>query len=261
MRTIALVNQQGGVGKTATVVNLGHALARRGYRTLIVDLDPQGHLATCLGIFRPPASGSDAVLIDGDTVAAQRVSSRELMDLLPAGRRLAQLEGLGGGCERASLLREALYRETLPYDYALFDCPPSAGMLVANALLAVDDILVPMAGDCLSLTGLAKLMANLQRLEDLRDKPLHRWIFLNRFVARRRLSQEVMQKLLEHFSGQLLQTTVREAAVIAESAGAGRTVFEYRSNCKSATEFGALCDDLLQQRLMDNEQKRTSHVA
>ena len=261
MRTIAVINQKGGVGKTTTAVNLGHALALTGKRVMLVDLDPQGHLSACLGLFRAPGEGMDSVLLDGKPLTGFAVGTRELLQIVPAGNRLGDFEQVAGGVERAHLLRKAVEADMPDVDYLLFDCPPSAGLLVVNAVVAADDVLVPVAGDYLSLTGLAKLMGTLKRIEGLRDKPLVKWIFLSRFIARRRLSQEVLGKLLQHFPQHLLKTSIREAAVLAECAGAGRTIFEYRGKSKSAEEFRQLADDLLQARVMQDEQRQTSHVA
>lgn len=261
MRTIAVINQKGGVGKTTTTVNLGHALSLQGKRVMLVDLDPQGHLATCLGVYRAPAEGVDSVLLEGSTLSERAVATRELLQLVPAGKNLQAFESVSGGVERAQILRNSIQQSPPDVDYLLFDCPPSAGLLDVNAVVASDDLLVPVAGDFLSLTGLAKLMGTVAKLERLRDRRLKKWVFLNRFVARRRLSKEVFGKILEHFPQSLLRTTVREAAVLAECAGAGRTVFEYRAKSKSAEEFRALADDLLQGKVMQDEQRQDCYVA
>ena len=261
MRSIAIINQKGGVGKTTTAVNLGHALARRGNRVTLVDLDPQGHLAACLGLFRLPNKGMDQVLLHGQDIAEQLISSRELIDVVPAGRELGEFEHIDGGIERARVLRQAIGRSVPDTDFMVFDCPPSAGLLVANAVAAVDDVLVPVAGDYVSLTGLTRLMLTIRKLEPLRAGPLGKAIFLSRFIARRRLSSEVMGKLLEHFPTLLLRTSIREAAALAECAGAGRTIFEYKPNSKSAAEFDSLADDFLKHRVMGDEQEQNSDVA
>lgn len=261
MRSIAVINQKGGVGKTTTTINLGHALANLGNRVTLVDLDPQGHLAACMGLFRAPHKGIDEVLLNGGSMDELKVSTRELIDLIPAGDRLDEFEYQSGGLERAKILRDRIAESCPDTDYLLFDCPPSAGMLVANTVVAVDDILVPVAGDYLSLTGLARLMLTLKKLEALRDKPVNKWIFLSRFVPRRRLSQEALDRLLEHFSDHLLSTQVREAAVMAECAGAGRSIFEYRPKSKSAAEFAQLADDLLNGRILRDEQEKSPNVA
>ncbi|RMG38656.1 MAG: ParA family protein [Gammaproteobacteria bacterium] len=245
MKTMAVINQKGGVGKTTTAVNLGHALARTGRRVMVVDLDPQGHLSPCLGLFRALPQGVDRVLLGEDTLGEHAISTRELMELVPAGNGLGEVERLQGGTERGRLLRQAIDRQPPDVDYLIFDCPPSAGLLVMNALFAVDQALIPVAGDFLSLTGLARLMGTLGRVEALRQRPLERSIFLSRYVARRRLSREVREKILEHFPDHLMETFISEAAVLAECAGAGRTIFEYRARSRSAAEFEALAGELI----------------
>ena len=260
MQTIAVINQKGGVGKTTTAVNMGHALAMQGRRVMLVDLDPQGHLAPCLGVFRAPREGIDQVLLQGAALESVAVATRELLQLVPAGAELGEVERLQGGSERGQLLQRALARSRPDVDYLLFDCPPSAGLLVMNAVLAADHVMIPVAGDYLSLTGLANLVNTLRRVEGLRATPLRKWIFMSRFVARRRLSREVLGKIMQHFPHYLLPTAIREAAVLAECAGAGRTIFEYRGKSKSAEEFRSLADDFLQGRVMSDEQQ-TSHVA
>ena len=260
MKTIAVINQKGGVGKTTTTVNLGHALALRGRRVMLVDLDPQGHLAPCLGVFRAPREGVGQALLRGKSLGEVAIATRELVQLVPAGSELAEVERLQGGMERGRLLRDALQRSLPDVDYILLDCPPSAGLLVMNAVLAADTALIPVAGDYLSLTGLAHLMGTLKKVGSLRDEPLRKRIFMSRFISRRRLSREVLEKILHHFPQYLMPASIREAAVLAECAGAGRTVFEYRGKSKSAEEFRLLADDLLQQRVMSDEQQN-SHVA
>jgi chromosome partitioning protein len=261
MRSIAVFDQQGGAGKTTTAVNLGHALAMRGRRVVLVDLDPRGHLTSSLGIFRAPRHGVDQVLLRQAPLLAHAIDTRELLQLLPAGQELAAVEKLDGGVERGARLRDALRDCDRDIDYLVFDCPPSAGLLMANAILAVDEVLAPVAGDYLSLTAIAKLMVTLKRFEAWREQPLRLRLFLSRFMPRRRLSQEVQRKLLHHFPGQLLATAIREAAVVAEAAAAGRTVFEYRGHSKSAVEFRCLCGDLLEGRMLVHEQVRARDVA
>ncbi len=260
MQSLAVINQKGGVGKTTTAVNLGHALARAGHRVMLVDLDPQGHLSPCLGLFRAPAQGADQVLLAEPGLGDHAVSTRELLQVVPAGNDLGEVERLRGGVERGRLLQQAIDRRPPEVDYLLFDCPPSAGLLVMNALFAVDRVLVPVAGDFLSLTGLARLMGTLHKIEALRQRPLVRHVFLSRFVARRRLSREVREKIIEHFPSNLLESGISEAAVLAECAGAGRTIFEYRAKSRSAAEFSALATELL--GLGDKEYgQQASHVA
>ena len=249
MRRIAIVNQKGGVGKTTITANLGHALALCGQHVMVVDLDPQGQLAASFGIFRPPVRGIDRVMFDGADLESVQINTRNLLSLIPAGSRLNDIERMThGGASRAKLLQYAVKNSLSEQDYVLYDCPPSSGMLVANAIFAVDEILIPVAGDYFSLNSLAKMLAVLKKFEQFRTRPLKQWIELSRYIPRRRLSKEVRRKLLTYFPGMLLYTPIREASVMAECPGVGRTIFEYRGTSRSAKEFMNLACDVMDHR-------------
>ncbi|MEW8586904.1 MAG: ParA family protein, partial [Candidatus Thiodiazotropha sp.] len=227
--------------------NLGHALALAGHRVTVIDLDPQGQLASSYGIFRAPAKGIDEVMFNALAPAAVKQGIRDMLTLIPAGSRLQEIEYLhDGGASRAHLLRRALEGRLDDQAFVLFDCPPSSGLLVANALLAADEALIPVAGDHMSLNGLAKTMITIKKFEPYLKQPLRQWVALNRYFPRRRLSKEVSGKLKQHFPEQLINTRIRESAVIAECPGIGRTIFEYRPGSQSAKEFSALASELLQ---------------
>ena len=261
MRVVAVANQKGGVGKTTTVVNLGHALAQSGRRVLLADLDPQSHLAACMGMRNPDCIGMDSVLVHAGEMSDHVIGSRENLSLVPAGSGLGEFEYLEGGVERALVLRDSLAGVAASTDIVLLDCAPSTGMLMVNAIAAADDVLIPVAGDYLSLTGLARLMLTLKRLQALRKKGSREWMFFSRFTPRRRLSQEVYAKVMKHFPRHLLCGAIQEAAALAECAGAGKSIFEYRRSSRSAREFTALANDLLNERVVGNERGTSSHVA
>ena len=247
MKVVAVLNQKGGVGKTTLTANLGHALALTGKKVVVLDLDPQGHLSASLGIFKPPRHGLGDVLNGDASMQTVKIETRESMQLIPAGISLREIEEFGGNAkERMHLLQNALPQLAAETDYVLIDCPPSSGLLAANAILAVDEIMIPVSGDYLSLNGLAHLMITLKRFDGLRKKPLKKKIVLSRFVARRRLSQEVLEKLLEHFPGLIFQTAIREASALAECPGVGRTIFEYREFSSSAEDFRMLAQDFIE---------------
>lgn len=130
--------------------------------------------------------------------------------------------------------------------FVLFDCPPSSGLLVANAIFAADEALIPVSGDHMSLNGLAKMLVTIKKFEPYLEKSIRQWVGLNRSFPRRRLAKEVEGKLRKHFPEQLLNTQIREAAVIAECPGIGRTIFEYKPSSQSAKEFQDLASELLE---------------
>jgi len=249
MRLIAVINQKGGVGKTTVTTNLGHALALQGKQVTVIDLDPQGQLSASLGVFRPPSRGICDVMHGETSIDSVKLSTRNGMFLIPAGDGLGEIERLQeGGPERAKLLKNALSRTSADQDFILLDCPPASGILIANAIIAADEVLIPVTGDYLGLNGLAHLLKTLKHFDKMREKPLKQFILLSRLNPRRRLAREVIGKLSKHFSGNLLASPIHEAAVLAECPGAGRTIFEYRMKSRSAKEFSQLAVDVIERR-------------
>lgn len=252
-RVIAVMNQKGGVGKTTTALNLSHAFARNGRRVLALDLDPQGQLAASLG-FRGNVDGVDAALLGPAHFEDLSNEVREGLQLVPPGPHLIDVERMhDGGIARGSLLREALEASDLNAELVVLDCPPSSGLIGMNALMAADDILMPVSSDYLALHGLSRLMSVLNKLESQQLHPARKWIVLTRYQDRRRLAREVKAKLLQYFPGRVLATSVREAVALSESPSFGKTIFEYRPNARSAEEYQCLAEDFLCGRVMQDE--------
>lgn len=243
-RIIAVMNQKGGVGKTTTATNLCHGLALQGQRVIAVDLDPQGHLSASLG-HHATDPGLDQLMDGSAQVDEVMRPVREHLVLVPPGSRLNEVEGLSeGGTSRGRLLRDALAR--LPErDFVIIDCPPSSGLLGMNALLATNELLIPVTGDYLSLSGLSRLMRILQQLEGKTGRHLPARMVMTRFNARRRHAREVQEKIRQYFPQQLVSTTIREAAALAESPSFGKSIFEYRPGSISAREYQALIREYL----------------
>lgn len=245
-RIIAVLNQKGGVGKTTITTNLVHGIARKGYKVLAIDLDPQAQLTTSLGVSQQNLKGLDDCLLEGELLANVLYPVRENLELIPAGVELSEVERLAeGGVSRGMLLKKALKDNIQKYDYVFIDCPPSSGLLVVNAIFATKEVLVPMTGDFLALEGLSHLMATLKNFEQALRHELRQWLVLSRFQARRRLSQEVRDKLIKYFPNKVLATEISESVVLAESPSYGETIFEYKPNSKSAVEYESLVDDLI----------------
>ncbi len=251
MRRVAVINQKGGVGKTTVCTNLAHALVLAGQKVTVLDLDPQAHLTASLGIHDPDIQGMASVLLDGVPIDEAVVQARERLQLVPAGSRLGDVEHWqNAGGPRGELLQQALQGRFEDQDFVLFDCPPASGFVAVNALFAVDEVLIPMPGDYLALQGLSYLMGTLHNFEQALNRRFTQWIVLARFQARRRLAQDVRQKLLEYFPGQVLATQIRETAALAECSSFGKTIFEYRAKSQIAGDCRKLADDFLNRRTM-----------
>ncbi len=253
MRRLAILNHKGGVGKTTTCLNLASAFADQGLKVLCVDLDPQGHLAVSLGVTEAGLEGVDSLFFDDAELSGLLIEAREGIDLLPAGYRLGEIERLAAeGRERAQVLRRKLDTVEAEYDLLLIDCPPNSGLLNFNALFAADEVLIPVSGDYLALHGLSQLLRTLNSAERFMKKPIRMWIALTRFAVRRRLANQVRDKLIKYFPDKLLTTAVRENAPLAESPSFGKSIFDYSRRSNGAQDYRALADDLLYGRVVSS---------
>ncbi len=240
------MNQKGGVGKTTTVINLGHALALLGKKTILLDMDPQGQVATGLGLDNE-LGGMDEVLIDGKALEDKLLHARDNLDVVPAGTRLAEFEQVStGGASRGYRLKQAIEKATLDdVDYVLIDCPPSAGLLGLNAMFAVDEMIVPVSGDYLSLQGLSRLMQILKRAQAISGKEVLLWLASTRMQMRRRLTEEVRKRILKYFPGRVFQTLIRESVALAECPSFGKSIFDYKKKSKGAEDYQSLAQDVI----------------
>lgn len=250
-RVVAIINQKGGVGKTTTSANLTHALAKAGKKVTVIDLDPQGHLAVSFGEFNRNTSGIDEVLLGITDISENLVAVRENLQLIVAGPRLQEIEQLSeGGAKRGDLLRKALHENLSDQDFVFIDCPPSSGLLVANALFAADEILVPMTSDFLALQGLSHMMGTIKRFEKALQRKYKLFLVMSRYASTRRISKDVLSTMLQHFPQQVLGTVIRETALLAECPSFGKTILEYRPGSRSARDFRSLAKDFLEGKVM-----------
>lgn len=249
---IAIINQKGGVGKTTTTLNLSHALAHFDKKILVIDLDPQSHLTAGFGVLKREQKGIADVLLGETDLSDVIQETRENVFIIPAGTRLGELEHLSsGGAKRGYLLKEALSHHVNHYDYVLIDCPPSSGILGMNALLAANEVLVPVSGDFFALQGLSRLMGIFQHIETILKRKTKKWVVLTRFHDRRKLAKEVKEKILSYFPDCVFQTAIRETVALAESPGFGQTIFEYKPKCNGANDYMELAADIIDNRVIN----------
>lgn len=247
MRKLAIINQKGGVGKTTTTANLGYMLANKGYKVTLIDLDPQGSLTISLGVSWSNRPGIEDLLFNDEILSDVVIDSRKNLKLIPAGNRLGEVEQYG---ESASGVAKKLKKAVndLGGDFVLIDCPPSSGFLIISALYSVDEVLIPIAGDYLTLHGLSHLIGTLSSFEDRLGHKIKKWFAVTRYHPRRRLAKDVKDKLIQYFPGQVLKTMIRETSALSEAPSFGKVVAEYQANSNGAVDYSRLADDLCESR-------------
>lgn len=245
-RTIALINQKGGVGKTTSAVNIGAGLQNLGYRVLLIDLDAQAHLTYSFGI---PADDLEFTIYDllKDEVLFEKVKiKKQNLTIIPASIELAAAEiEFSTEVGREAFLKNTLIKHS-SYDFILLDCPPNLGLLTLNALTAASEVFVPLQAEFLSIKGLNKLMDMVEKVK-LRVNPGLEitGIMATLFDLRLKLHQEVFENLQLHFKEKLFNTVIRRNVALAEAASFGKTIFEYAPQSHGAKDYKALCQEIL----------------
>lgn len=233
-RIITISNQKGGVGKTTTAVNLAAALARKGMRVLVIDLDPQGNASTALGVeHHNQVQGSYEVLVEDLPMAEAVQQSPEHQNLycLPATINLAGAEiDMVGFPEREQVLRKALekFMEVKALDYVFIDSPPSLGLLTVNALCAATEVLVPIQCEYYALEGVTQLVSNIERVKRaLNPSLVISSILLTMYDTRTRLAAEVVEEVKKYFPAQTLSALIPRSVRLSEAPSFGQTAISY----------------------------------
>jgi chromosome partitioning protein len=260
MRTIAIINQKGGCGKTTTSINLAACLARLGQKTLLVDMDPQGHCAVGLAVPEEQIERTvfDALLEDRDGKPVKLADTVWQIatdyDLAPSNIKLAGFEQLfAGRIGREDRLKKAIEPLSHLYRWCIIDCPPSVGLITFNALRACDEAIVPVETGYFSLHGLAKMMETLEILREKCDKEILVRILPTLYDTRTKLAREVLSELRAKFKEYLMESTVNFNTKLKEAASFGQPISEYDPGSRGYKDFVNLARELMGQRPIQDE--------
>ena len=264
MRSLAIINQKGGVGKTTTAVNLAAALAEAGQRVCVLDLDPQAHASLHLGVALKEGEPSIYNVLTEDLPLAEvRRQVADNLWIVPADLNLAAAElELANEVGREVILRDKLVsdlseHETSPFDFLILDCPPSLGVLTLNALTAVDEVFLPLQPHFLALHGLSKLLRTIEIVAQRLNPTLRlTGVVLCMYESGTRLAAEVTNDVQEFFSrhaankgvwarAQSFQTKIRRNIRLAEAPSFGQSIFQYAPQSHGAEDYRELAEEVL----------------
>jgi len=268
MRTIAIVNQKGGCGKTTVSINLASALAEFGKDTLLVDMDPQSHCAVGLAVPEEQIEQSIYdVLISksrGEPVRLQEIlwQISDRLELAPSSIDLSAFEQqMVGVMERESCLRNVLGEIKNDYDYVVIDCPPAVGLLTFNALRAATDVIVPVETGYFALHGLSKQLETLSILCKRCSQRVNANVLASMYDIRTKMAREILGELRSHFSDKMFKTVVNFNTKIKEAASFGQPICEYDPASRGQMDFRALAEEIISCESKDEHHEMVNTLA
>jgi len=253
MPIISLAIQKGGSGKTTTAINLGAALQREGKSVLLIDADPQANLTQSLGINDEPEKSLYTELkkeMAGESSDLQQVivETKTGLHLIPSSLELAvaelELVSVYGREQLFSWMLEQIHGK---YDFIFIDCPPAFGMLTVNALVASDEVLIPLQGEFLPLKGVHSFIHHFNAIKKKLNPKLDLLGFvLIKFDERKIMNRNVQQQLMEEYPGKLFNTFIRTSIELAKAQEAGKDIFSFNKNSTVAEDYQKLAAEFLQ---------------
>jgi len=252
---ISVINQKGGVGKTTTVINLASALAQKGKRILVVDLDPQGNATTGLGKSNNDESNSIYNVLIGKTSVQNAIQESNIknLDLIGSNVNLSGLEvETANDANRAFLLKKILLNENQSlirrYENIFIDCPPSLSLLTVMSLVLADDLLIPLQTEFFALEGISQLVKTIDRIKVNLNPDLGiRGVLLTMYDKRNKLSSQVDMEARKHFEDKVYKTVVPRNVRLSEAPSHGMPCIVYDKKCSGSKSYIKLAEEFLEQ--------------
>ncbi|MBQ9779539.1 MAG: ParA family protein [Clostridia bacterium] len=248
-KIISFANQKGGVGKTTSAVNIAASLGILGYKTLLVDLDPQGNATSGVGIAKKGLKYTIKDILAGEISAKDVIleTKYEKLWLIPSNITLAgaEFDLFQEEEDPQNIMKNAFAEIKDEYDYIIIDCPPSLGMLTVNSLTASDGVVIPMQCEFYALEGLSQLMITISKIKTHYNNTLNvTGILITMYTNRLLLTQQVKSELKKHYAGKLFENPISRGVKLSEAPGFGKPVYYHDKHSKGANEYLAVAHEL-----------------
>lgn len=245
---IAIANQKGGVGKTTTAINLAAGLAHKGFRTLLVDLDPQANTTISFAEPRELQASMYEVLVEGLPLADVLLpTSIPNLRLAPARIALAKLEtSLVGELDAPFRLKDRLQALPDPFDYTIIDTPPTLGLATVNAMVAASHVLIPIQSSYFALEGTDDLLETVEKVKARANPDLQiLGVLITLHDRRTLLARDTLEQIAQVFGPKLFHTVITRSVRLEESPAYRASIFEHAPDSSGAMEYYALCEEVL----------------
>lgn len=248
-KIISFANQKGGVGKTTSAVNIAASLGILGYKTLLVDLDPQGNATSGVGIAKKGLKSTIKDVLAGEVTAKEAIleTAYDKLWLIPSNITLAgaEFDLFQEEEDPQNVMKNAFAEVKDEYDYIIIDCPPSLGMLTVNSLTASDGVVIPMQCEFYALEGLSQLMITISKIKAHYNNTLNvTGILITMYTNRLLLTQQVKNELKKHYAGKLFENPISRGVKLSEAPGFGKPVYYHDKHAKGANEYLAVAHEL-----------------
>ena len=243
MKKIVIANHKGGVGKTTSSINISAGLAKKGKNVLIIDTDPQSNLTESFGIFDPV---KDLYLSFSKGDPLPIINVKKNLSIVPNSLNFSGIElEIAGRMPREIILKELMTGLDKSYDYCIIDCPPSLGLITLNALVAADEVYIPMEAEFLAYRGIDSIVGIINLVKKHFNPGLMiKGVFFTKYNEQRILTKEIKNQIKGYFGDNLMKTAIRVNVALAEAQSSGKDIFEYDPNSNGAKDYMSLVNEI-----------------